>query len=224
MTLAELLNYIKTASTKDIYQVLSDVNGAVTSLADGIGVASLYLFIAALVLTVGVGFFGYKLIKLVSSLAMAYVGYFMGIEFFNIIQPSLSWLPQWSSYVIAAVIAIAFLLLAFSKFSYTVFTLSAVIGYFITMFYVDNPVFAVGGALVFAMLSVHFLRIVFIAETSFAGGLLAISFLSQIFPDVALFDIAGESIPTIILTYGVVLVFAVVQFVINRNDPDLLEG
>ena len=224
MTLANLLNYIKSASSKDLYTVLSDVNSAINGWAEKLQLESFILFILAAVLAVSVGLFGYKLIKLVSALGMAYIGYFVGIEFYHIVAPRFSWLPEWSAYIFAAVVAIAFLLLAFSKFSYTVYTMSAVMGYFITMFYVDNTVFAVGGALIFAMLSVHFLRIVFITTTSFISGLLTVSFLSQIFPKVAIFDTSSESIPSLILAYGLVVVFAVVQFVINRNDPDLLEG
>ena len=223
MTLLNLLDYIKNIGTKDVYMVLSDLSSTIEAWAKQLGFDAWILFLVGLVAAVVVGFFGYKMIKLMMGLGLAYVGYFVGFEIYTLMQKSLTWLPAWGTYIFGAIIAILFMSLAVAKFSYALYTVFALVGYCVTLFYTDNAVLAVGGAVIFAILSVSLIRIVFICTSSFLGGMLSISFLSKLLPKLTFLQFGKGQWLALVAAIVLTLIFVVVQFAINRRANEELE-
>ncbi len=223
MTLTHLMDYIKNIGSKDVYTVLADLNSTIEGWAEKIKIGSWIVFLIGLALAVGIGFFGYKLIKLMMGLGLAYVGYFVGVEVFALVQKPMDWIPDWCAYIFGGLIALVFLALAFAKFSYTIYSVFALIGYCVTMFYTENLILAIGGAVLLAMLSVSLIRTVFIFSTSFFCGMITVSFLSKLLP-VLTFLQFGQGRWGALITAGVLaILYAVVQFVINRKASECIE-
>ena len=217
MTLANFLDYIKNVGSKDVYRVLSDLNASLEAWAKQLGFDAWILFLAGLVAAVVVGFFGYKMIKLLMGLGLAYVGYFVGVEIFLNVQKSLTWLPEWSSYIFGALVALLFMSLAVAKFSYAVYTAFALIGYCVTLFYTNNAVLAVGGAVIFAILSVSLIRTVFICMSSFVSALLSVAFLSKLLPALTFLQFGEGQWVSFGIAIALTLVYIAIQFAINRR-------
>ena len=223
MGLSDLLGYIGRASSKDIFQVLTDLNERLSAWATQLDIGAWVFFLVGLLATFAVGFFGYKLIKLILALGFGYIGYFVGVALTDVLTDRFEWLPEWSCYIFGALVAILFLCMAFAKFSYALFSVFAFAGYCVTMFYFDNQVLAVGGAIVLAVLSVTLIRTVFILATSFGCGMLSVSFLAQLLPKVELLQMGEGKWFALCLALGLTAVFAVVQFVINRRCTETVE-
>ena len=223
MTLTNLLDYLKTAGTKDVFQVLNDLNAAVSAWAAEINIKAWILFLVGLVISVAIGFLGYKMIKLVMGLGLAYVGYFVGVELFRILYKTYDWMPDWIMYIVGAVLAVAFLFLAFAKFSYVIFSVSALLSYFVLMFYTDNAVLSIGVAVVIAMLSISLIRTVFIVGSSLICGVLTVSFLSQLLPKLTFLRLEEGKLVSLIIALVLAVLFAVIQFVVNRNSGETIE-
>ncbi|MBQ3015105.1 MAG: hypothetical protein IJD75_08235 [Clostridia bacterium] len=212
-----LLDYLRDLSAKDVYQVLTDCNGMVADWADSLGVSAVIFFAVGLAVALVLGFGGYKLVKLVAALTFGGVGYCVGEALFGFFKEQADWLPEWGVYLVGGVVALAFLCMAFSKFSYALFTMFAFAGYFITSFYFNDAMIAFGGAILLAMLSVIFLRWVYILTSSFLCGFFGISFLSQILPDVELLQMEEGNWFSLCCAVALMLVFAVCQLVVTRK-------
>ncbi|MBE6553802.1 MAG: hypothetical protein E7666_05605 [Ruminococcaceae bacterium] len=223
MTLTHLMDYIKNIGSKDVYSVLADLGNTIENLAEEIKIGSWILFLIGLAITVGIGFFGYKLIKLVMGLGMAYVGYFVGVEFFALVHQTLDWIPAWCAYICGAVIALLFMAFAFVKFSYTIYAAFALIGYCVVMFYTENTVLALGGAVLLATLSVSLIRTVFITATSFFCGMLTVTFLSKLLPALTFLQFGQKNWGALVVAAIFFLVYLSVQFAINRKASECIE-
>ena len=223
MGLSDLLSYIGRASSKDVFGVLTDLNEKLSAWAKEIDISAWILFAVGLILAAAVGFFAYKLIKLIMALGFGYIGYFVGVELAGLFSDKAEWLPEWSCYVFGAAVAIVFLGMAFAKFSYALFAVSGIAGYCVTLFYFDSQVLAVGGAIVLAVLSVTMIRTVFILASSFVCGMLCASFLAQLLPKVEFLQMVEGKWFSLCLALGLTAVFAVVQFVINRRCSETVE-
>ena len=108
MKLTNFLDYIKNIGTKDVFRVLEDLGASLEAWAKQLGFDAWIMFLAGLAATVLVGFFGYKMIKVLMGLGLAYVGYFVGVEIFTVAKETLTWLPGWSVYILGALIGILF--------------------------------------------------------------------------------------------------------------------
>lgn len=221
MSLSDILSYIGGASSKDLFVILADLNQAVSDWANAHEIKAIILFALGLAASVIVGLFGYKLIKAVTGLGLAYVGYFAGAELYALLSEKLEWLPEWSCYVIGGVLAIVFFCLAFVKFSYAIFTAAGIAGYLVVLFYFENQVLAVGGGVIAAMLSILMIRAVYILATGFACGMLSVSFLSAMLPKVDQLRLEDGNWIALFLALGLTALFAVVQFVMNRHPEEL---
>jgi len=220
MTLTNFLDYIKNIGSKDVFRVLDDLTASLEAWAKQLGIDSWILFLSSLIAAVLVGLFGYKIIKLIMGLGLAYVGYFVGIEIFSVARDTLTWIPQWTCYIFGALVGILFMSLAVAKFSYTVYTAFALAGYCITLFYTNNTVLAVGGAVIFAILSISFIRTVFIFGSSFLCGILAIAFLSKLLPKITFLQFGKGQWWALGAALLLTLIFIIVQFVLSRKPAE----
>ena len=223
MTLTNFLDYIQNIGTKDIYRVLDDLVASLETWAKQLGFEAWILFLAGLIATVLVGFFGYKMIKMLMGLGLAYVGYFVGVEIFLIAQKTLSWIPEWACYIFGAVIGILFMSMAVVKFSYTLYTAFAILGYCVTLFYTDNAVLAVGGAVVFAILSVSLMRLLFILCSSFLCGILSITFLSKLLPRISFLKPGEGQWIALVAALVLMLIFILIQYALDRKPDEETE-
>jgi len=212
-----LLQYVGDLSSKDIYQVLSALNGRLTDWATARGIATWLVFALGLAVSVILGFVGYRLIKLVMGLSFGMIGYVVGKALFAFLAEKWEWLPAWCVYVLGAAVALVFLCLAFAKFSYAMFVSFALAGYCVTLFYTGNTALALGGGILLAMLSVFMVRIVFIPTCSFLCGFLSISFLSQLLSKVESLQLKDGNRLSLCCAIGLSVIFAVFQFVKNRK-------
>jgi hypothetical protein len=219
----DLLNLINRASTKDLYTVLSYINEKVCALAERLSIGSWILFLLGMAVAAVIGFYGYKLIKLVMAAGLGFVGYIVGNALAELLGESFTWLPTWSGYLFGAIIAVLFLFLAYIKFSYVLFAASGIAGYIITLFYFENSALALGGAVLLAILSVTFIRTVFILASGFSCGMLFVGCLSQLLPKVEFLQLREGEWVSLILALGLAAVFAVVQFVNNRHCGETVE-
>lgn len=215
MALTNLLDYIKNIGSKNAYGVLNDLNSSLEAWAAQLGFDAWILFLAGLIAAIIVGFFGYKMIKLIMGLGLAYVGYFVGFEIFLIVQKTFAWLPEWTSYIFGAVIALLFLSLAVAKFSYALYTAFALLGYCVTLFYTDNAVLAIGGAVIFAILSVSLIRTVFICTSSVLAGVLSVAFLAKLLPKLTFLQFGEGQWVALVVALVLALIFIAVQAAMN---------
>lgn len=202
----------------DIVTVLSSLNDQITKWADQLKISNLVFFIAGIALAAIIGIFSFKLIKLLLGAGMAAVGYYIGgFGFFHIVDLFKLDVPDFGAYIAAGVVALLFFIFAFKKFSHAMFVLMGVIGYVVTAFYVDNLFLELGGAILLAFLSMFFIRVSFILLTAIPVGVLTVSFLSAILPDVAFLSLS-EGWIGFAIAGGIALVFTVVQLIITRKD------
>lgn len=211
------LGYLRDLSAKDMYQVLADFNDLFSEWADSLGISAVIFFAVGLALALVFGFGGYKLVKLITALSFGGIGYVVGEALFTFFKARADWLFDWGAYLVGGVVAVAFLCMAFSKFSYALFTMFAFAGYFVTSFYFNDAMIAFGGAILLAMLSVIFIRWVYILTSSFLCGFFAVSFLSQILPSVEFLQMKEGNWLSLCCALALVLVFAVCQLVVTRK-------
>lgn len=202
----------------DIVTVLSSLNDQISKWADQFKVSNLVFFIAGIALATIIGMFSFKLIKLLLGAGMATVGYYIGgFGFFYIVDLFKLKVPDFGAYIAGGLLALLFFIFAFNKFSHAMFVLMGVIGYVVTAFYIDNLFLELGAAILLAFLSVFFLRLAFILLTAVPAGLLIVSFLSVILPDVAFLKL-GEGWIGFAIAGGIAFLFTVIQLLITRKD------
>ncbi len=203
----------------DLFSLLSTMTNALNDGAAALGIPALVFQIAALVLAAVVGIFGYKLIKLITAVAAAAAGYFIGAELYTLVCSWFSFnFPEWVIYIPAAVCALLFFFLAFKKFSYTFYTVMGLIGFVLAYFYTQNLVISIGGALFLALLSMFVIRFAFVLLTSVVAGVVGVTMVSAILPDVAILKISLDNWIGFAIAGGAALVFIIIQMLITRND------
>lgn len=215
--MGNLLNYLQDLSARDIYQAFASLNGRITDLAESIGVGEVLFFALGLAVAVVVGLYGYSLIKLISALSFGGIGYIVGAALFGFLDARVDWLPAWGVYLVGGVLAVAFLCMAYFKFSYALYSLFAFAGCVVTQFYCGDATLALGGAVVAAMLSVFFIRWTYILTCAVTCGLLAVNCLSQILPSVELVQLKSGNWLALCCTGALALVFAVFQLFTTRK-------
>lgn len=200
-----------------------NLNGLITEMivkadqiAEKFGVATISMLIVGAVLALILGLFGYRLIKLFMGIGIGLVGYFAGLVLFSYLQETVSMfsmLPSWIAYILGAVLALIFMILGFSRFSYAMFAMFALAGYYFTDLYLPNHLLlAIAGAAVVALLSVLLVRFSFIVVSSAIGGFVAMVYASAIFPNVGILQL-GERKAALWITIGVSVFFVLFQYV-----------
>lgn len=217
MSLSGCLNYLGSIGSKDVYQLLNDLNGNIALWAEKSKIPALAFLIAGLVVAAVIGCFGYKLIKPTVAVIMGYFGFFVGVEAYNLLLPKAGWLKGWGIWVIGALLALIFLSMTLKRASYALVVVAGVGGYLMTSFYIDNILIALGGALVVAMITAHLVRTAYILVSSTVAGFLTVSLLGEMFPKVMQLQLApGKWIPLTFVVLAAAL-FAIIQGVSNRH-------
>lgn len=218
MGLTNALGYLEGVMSKDIFAILADLNGKVGAWSTATKIPAIVFFLVGIALACVIGLFGYKLIKLLMAASLGSLGYVVGAELFLAFHQHYAKAPEWCAYIAGGVIAIAFILLAYRYFSYALYTVAALCGYIIVSFYVDNLWVALGGAILFGMISVLILRVSFVLATSLIAGVFAGNCLVQILPaNLVIFQgKIGEWTPLAIML-AISLFFFIIQLATNRR-------
>ncbi len=218
-------NFFSTFGQTDLFSMMTQLNDLLTNTANGYGIPTLIFFIVGLVLAVGIGIFGYKLIKLLNAAILAVAGYYLvGAElyFFVVNTFGLTTLPVWAPYIPAIIFGVLFFLFAFFKPTYAYYTIMAALGYIMAYFYTQNIFLALGGAVLLALLCMFFVRVSFIILTSVAGGFLATAMLGGILPGVAVLQFTANNWLALGIAGGIALIFAIIQLIITRKDKPIV--
>lgn len=212
----ESIAYLKNVTSKDIFVLLTDLNGNIAKWADLSHVPELVFGIVGVLLALAIGLAGYKLIRPSVSLIMAYAGLLVGDQFFRVLDAKWTHLPDWLSWLFAVSLAVVFATLSFKRASYVWAILGGVGSYCMLLFYVDNKLLAIGAALLAALAISYLVRTTYVLVTGVAAGLLTVNFLSVIFPKVTAFGLQLDRPLSLIIAGAFALIFILTQFATNR--------
>ena len=193
------------------------VNTAVFWVGDTIPEMAILVF--GLLLAIFFGSFGYKYVKLFSTVIMGIMGYVIGSEvLFYIIKDNSIWeISEYAPYLFGASALVLFAFLAYEKFAYALFLVSAFIGFLIGYFIFPNYFLAAAVSLVVAMLTMGFVRVGFVILSSVSAGFFFIGMISAMAPDVKLLSLS-EGIVGKLLAVIATLIFVVIQLQLSRPD------
>lgn len=199
----------------------TEVVGAVNSIkemASQANVANGVYFIAVLILALIAGFFGYRLIKVLSALVLAGIGFTLGGAIFDflLLQPGMESLPGILTYVLSAVLAVAFFFAGYKKYNVVVCLMAYLVGSSFVWNFTGDSTMALGIGLIFAVLFAIIVRISVVVLTSFMGGFLTVACIGQFFPDLALLKFSETNDIALIIALVLSVLFMVLQFVFAR--------
>ena len=214
--ISESITYLKNITSKDIFLLLSDLNGNIAKWSEWSHIPELLFGIVGILLALTLGLAGYKLIRPTMSMIMAYTGLLVGDAFFHVLDAKWSHLPDWLSWLFAISLAIVFASLAFGRASYVWAILGGIGSYCTLLFYLDNYILALGVAILAALAISYLVRTAYVLVSGIAAGLLTVSFLSVIFPKVTAFDLQIDRPLSLIIAGSVALIFILTQFATNR--------
>lgn len=212
----ESIAYLKNITSKDIFQLLTDLNGNIAKWADWSHLPQILFGIVGILLALAIGLAGYKLIRPSVSLITAYAGLLVGDQCFRVLDEKWSLIPDWLSWLFAIALALVFATLSFKRASYVWAILGGIGGYCMLLFYVDDQILALGAAFLAALAISYLVRTTYVLVTGIAAGLLTVSFLSVIFPKVSAFDLQIDRPLSLIIAGAIALIFILTQFATNR--------
>lgn len=211
------MNNILTAAP-DVFTLLDQLNATISGWASSIKIPSMIFFIVGAVLALVIGLFGYRMIKLLLALSMGSIGYLAGVELAHFLSENIKGLPGFLSYVFGAILAIVLIVVSFKRFSYALYTVVTLIGMYLVSFYLGGAgwMLCLAGGLILALIATFVVRISFVLLTSVVGGILCVSFLGELLPNVTFLQL-GTSIPAFFVALGAVVVLFVLQLLITRK-------
>ena len=218
----ESLAYLKNIITKDIFQLLADLNGNIARWSEMFGIPTLVFGIVGILLALTIGFAGYRLIRPTVSLFMAYGGLLVGDQLFRVLDVNWIDMPDWLSWVFAGALALLFAVMAFARASYVWVILAGIGGYCTVLFYVDNVILALGGAVVLAVLASYLIRTSYVLVSGIAAGLLTTNLLFILFPKATVFNVRIETPMSLIIAGSFAMIFILTQFATNRYRGERL--
>ena len=184
-------------------------------IADRVNTSHNSMFVAGVVLALVIGLLGYRLIKPIMGIFIGLVGYFAGADLFGYLHETSSVVsnaPAWNGYIVGAVIALGFMALGFSKFSYAMFALYALISFnFIFRALPEHLLIAIAGAMVIAFLSTLVVRFSFILISSATGGFASVMYLGTLLPKVKFLQL-GEQKAAFWVAFGLSAFFLIFQY------------
>ena len=217
-------NFFNDLTNTDLFALLTKLTDGLTAGAEGFGIPPMVFYIIGLVAALGIGVFGYKLIKLLTAAVAAVVGYyFVGAELFFLVEGWLNLdLPQWVPYIPAAIFGALFFLLAFKKFSYAFYTVMALVGFVLGYFYTKSITLAIGGAILLALLCMFILRVSFILLTSVSAAFVSVAMVSALVPSLELLKLSYTNWIGLAIVGGVALVLIALQLIITRKSSSVV--
>jgi hypothetical protein len=197
------------------------INETINTVASSVGesIPQKAILIVGLLLSIFLGAFGYKYVRLLSTLIMGGVGYALGSEvLFYVARDNFGWsIPDYACYIFGGVMLALLAYLAYEKFVFALFLVAGFIGFLIGYFIYPNYFLAVAIALLVAMQTISFVRPGFVIVSSIAAGFLFIGMISAMVPDVKLLSLS-EGITGKLMAFVSILIFLTIQFQVSRPD------
>lgn len=204
------------------FPIFDNLSERMSQWATDLNIKVMIFYIIGVVFALLAGALGYRLIKVLLAAGFAYVGYFAGLELFDLIVSSASFsIPGWISYVIGGLCAVLLFLAAFFRFSYALYTALAFIGYHLTIHltaaHIAEPgLLAIAAGLLLALVAIFFVRLSFVLISSYLGGVFSVGFLGLLLPKVEVLQLGTNNIAFLIVI-GLFVVFTVLQLLTTRR-------
>lgn len=196
------------------------VNDSIENFCDALNVPTLVGYICGIVLAVLVGFLAYKLVRVVTAVAMGAFGYYCGAAVFGVIAENFSGLPSFLEYVAGGVVALVFLIIGAKKAAYVWYLLAAVGGYAVASAFADGKMMiGLFGGAILAIFAVYAPKFMFILYSSVAVGVLTVNFVGHI-ADLEIFQLDTNYI-AVIIAAAIAVFFTLIQCAINRKAKAL---
>ena len=204
----------------DLLDWMAYTTSAINGFADKIGIPSVIFFwpLAALALLIGLG--GFHLSKLLTSLSIGGLGYFVGTVLYGYLATSVKAigdLPAFIVYIVGGVFALVFYALSIKKPMPTMFLFFACLTTYIAYTYISqNLLLAIGIAFLVAAVCAVLIKLSMVLFTSLLGGFALIAFLNQIFKTVTYFAL-GSELMALWVALGVSGAFFLIQLISTRR-------
>lgn len=209
----------------NLNELLQKLMEQTAQIADRLNTSHNAMFVAGIVLALVIGLLGYRLIKPIMGIFIGLVGYFAGTDLFGYLQETssvISKAPAWNGYIVGAVAALLFMALGFSKFSYAMFALYALISFnFISRYLPGHLVIAIAGAIVIALLSTLVIRFSFILISSAIGGFATVMYLGTLLPKISFLRL-GEQKAAFWVAFGISVFFLIFQYATRSRKSNSL--
>ena len=212
----ESIAYLKNITSKDIFQLLTDLNGNIAKWSDWSHIPELLFGIVGVLLALAIGLAGYKLIRPLVAVVSAYAGLIVGMQLFHLMDAKWPHLPILIGWLLAIAVAALFAVLAFARASYVWAILGGAGSYCMVLFYVNSTTLALGVAFLIAIAISYLVRTSYILATGTAAGLLTVNFLSVVFPKVTAFDLQIDRPLSLVIAASLALIFILTQYATNR--------
>ncbi len=208
---------IKNLLSLNVFEFLQKCSSKLSRFAAEKEIQEWILFGVVLVASVLIGLFAFKLAKLLLAAAAAGGGYILATRLFWFIEQKKD-MPDWLLYVLGAILAVAMAVLAFQKYHYAFFTVSAGAVFCVSMYYFgDSLVLAGGIALLVAFIAVYFVRGCFVLASSLLASAATVTCTAALLPDLAWLQVGAKSWGFICITLALAIVYAIIQFASNRR-------
>lgn len=215
MTFADVLSYLRSIPSKDVFGLLNDLEGGLVYLADKWNIPAMVFYIVGIAAAVVIGLACFKLIKPALVVTSGFFGMMVGAALFYALWSKAEWMPEWLCYIFCIVLAAIFICLTLAKPTPALALYAGLLGYVIMSFYLPGRMVGIGAAFVVALLTALLPRTVCIFGSGFACGILSVSFLSMILPKVEALQLGSGWLPMTI-AMAVALVYVLVQYASNR--------
>lgn len=177
------------------------------------------IHIVGLLIAIFIGAFGYKYVKLLTTVIMGGVGYALGSEvLFYVAKDTFGWtFASYAPYVFGGVLLVLLAYLGYERFAFALFLVSGFLGFLIGYFIYPNYFLAIAIAVLAAMQAIGYVRPGFIVISSIMGGFLFIGMISAMVPDVQLLSLS-QGITGKLMATVCVLIFMLIQFMVSRPE------
>lgn len=195
-----------------------DVINSIKELAAEMNIAPGLFFVVGILLALTACVFGYRLLKVLCGIGLAGIGFSIGSALFAflLMQPGMETLPNVLTYVIAIALAVLFFFLGYKKYAFVVCLLAYFLGSNFMWGLTGDNTLALGGGLLLALLCVLILRISVVVLSSFIGSFLAVGFIGQMIPNMAMLQFSETNDLAFIIALALGVIFMVLQFVFAR--------
>ena len=218
----DFFNNIFTGQGTDIVGALSAFGDAVNGLAEKMGVSATVFYIFGAILSLFLGMFAYKIVRLLTGLG---AGLFVYFFFGELLIPFVSGVFKYEldktiCLIVSVILALLFFGIGFKRFKFVICAVMAMIGYLVTMFYlspyIEGVIAPITGAVVLAMLAVISMRVAFAIATSFTFGFSLVYMLSCALPKAEVLNLQKSTMALVIAAL-VALFMLISQLICTRH-------
>lgn len=210
---------------KGVYQILSNVNNFVSSVAKECGIKDAIFFALLAVAFTVIGVLGLRLKKPVSAVLMGGMGFLGGYVLYSLLYGKIDFLSKISieketmAIILGAILAVVLVFLGWKRFMYVFVAVASAFGYYIAAHYLSANMFLdFAIAALVGLLCLCFVKLAMILFTGFGGALFTVSFVSQLLPKVNALQLGAEGNDVgMLIVLCLSVIFVAIQLFTTRN-------